>query len=853
MKKLLLACLATLLSIAAFAQTGTVKGRIVDGANGEGLVGANVVLKDKIAVGAMTDINGNFTINNVEAGKQIFVVSFIGFIPKEVEATVKAGSVTDLGSINVAADAIGLKEVEVMASIAQDRKTPVAVSTVKADFIEAKIGSQEFPEILKTTPGVYVTRQGGGFGDASLRMRGFNSENVAVMINGVPVNDMENGRVYWSNWAGMTDVTRFTQVQRGLGASKVAVPSIGGTMNIITKTTDAEKGGSVFYGVGNNGYSKKAISFSTGLTDDNWAVTLLGAHVEGEGWADATSFEGYSYFLNVSKMINDQHQISFTGFGAPQWHGQRQSRLTIADYRLAPQGIRYNPDWGYLNGQVVNVEDNFYHKPQFSLNHYWTMSDRTELSTAAYASIGTGGGGGTGGNTAKFAYRNGNAFSPIDLDRIYAENVARADLGSETILRASRNDHKWYGVLSSLNHELNENINLMGGLDFRYYKGEHFQEVTNLLGGNYYVDKANINNPINIVREGDIFSYHNDGIVLWEGAFAQAEYALDRVSAFVSLAASNTSYKRIDYFNYLDTDPQQETEFVNFFGYSGKGGVNYNLTERHNIFANAGYFERAPFMNSVFLRNQNIINEQAENQKITSFELGYGYRSSIFSANVNAYRTQWNDRSFVRRYFGAQGEDVFANILGVNALHQGIELDFNYRPVSKLRITGMASFGDWTWLNNVENVEVFDANQNLLATIDIFIAGLKVGDAAQTTAALSADYEIVKDFTIGTTYNYYGNLYADYEPTDRANAEYAGFQSWKMPDFHLFDLNMAYNVEVAGLKASIYGNVNNLFNVEYLSDAVDNDSRTGYQYDAATAGVYYGIGRTWTLGTKVRF
>lgn len=128
-----------------------------------------------------------------------------------------------------------------VADIAKDRKTPVAVSTIKEAQIVERLGNQEFPEILNSTPSVYTTKGGGGFGDGRINLRGFANENIAVMVNGMPVNDMENGQVYWSNWAGMSDVTSAMQVQRGLGASKLAIASVGGTINILTRAADKEK------------------------------------------------------------------------------------------------------------------------------------------------------------------------------------------------------------------------------------------------------------------------------------------------------------------------------------------------------------------------------------------------------------------------------------------------------------------------------------------------------------------------------------------------------------------------------------------------------------------------------------
>jgi outer membrane cobalamin receptor len=133
-----------------------------------------------------------------------------------------------------------------------DETTPVAYTNVSKEEMEVRLGSQDIPMILNTTPSVYATQQGGGAGDARINVRGFNQRNVAVMINGVPQNDMENGWVYWSNWDGMADVTSNVQVQRGLGASNLAVASVGGTINVRSSAADMEKGYGFKQEIGND-------------------------------------------------------------------------------------------------------------------------------------------------------------------------------------------------------------------------------------------------------------------------------------------------------------------------------------------------------------------------------------------------------------------------------------------------------------------------------------------------------------------------------------------------------------------------------------------------------------------------
>ena len=878
-----------LVSFASFSQT-MVKGTLVDAQTGEVLIGASVVVEGT-TIGTATALDGSFKIT-VPSGEQKLILSYVGYIEvvKDITAT---GEEVDLGKVVLESDAVNLNEVKVVASVAVARETPVAISTIQPQQIAEKLGTKEYPEILKSTPGIYATKQGGAFGDSRVNIRGFDQRNTATMINGVPVNDMENGWVYWSNWAGLADVTRSMQVQRGLGASKVAVPSLGGTINILTKTTDAKKGGNVFSTVGSDGYSKYGFTVSTGLNEKGWAATISLAKSSGDGYIDGTQFESYSYFANISKRINDKHSLAFSIFGAPQWHGQRDnSKQSIETFE--EKGIRYNPDWGYKNGEIYYYEKNKYHKPQAILNHFYTINENTSLITSVYASIGTGYGSGGYGNTSLFDERREDQ---INFDYVVDQNVAAGTAGSEAIMRTSNNNHHWYGLISSFNKSIG-NLELMVGLDGRYYIGEHYREVTDLLGGQYFIDEEiDVNNYNKVVRVGDKIGYYDDGHVGWAGIFAQAEYTLDKLNAFISLSVSDKSYKRVDYFNYFNDDlidqlngsvalqneykmtldgnltdtpvfdeamKGQESDWVNFLGYMIKGGANYNLTDNHNIFFNTGYFERQPDFDAIFKEYKNIINEDAVNEKVFSFELGYGYRSSILSANLNGYYTKWSDKTISKSvpYQDAVTggtEYGFANILGMDALHMGVELDFVAKPISKLEISGFVSLGDWKWLNNVEGVEVYDNTQSLIKTYNFYMKDVHVGDAAQTTAGLGIDYEMLNGLTIGLDYNYYDNIYADFDIEDRTTDYGENPDSWKLPYYNLVDMNLRYNFNISDLKATLYCNVDNLFDTKYISDALGGFNKVPVGYEDTiqegwrATSVFYGWGRSWSVGLKVRF
>ncbi len=893
LKKLLLILLLAGITSTSFSQA-FVKGVVVDATNNEKLAGASVVVKGTTS-GVSTDINGGFSLSLI-AGKKTVVVQFIGYTAKEFEVTAKDGETTDLGNILLASDQISIDEVKVFASVAVSRKTPVALSKIEPLQIEEKLGTQEFPEVLKSTPGVYATKGGGGFGDSRINLRGFDAANTAVMINGVPVNDMEWGGVYWSNWAGLSDVTRSMQVQRGLGASKVASPSLGGSINIVTRSTDAAKGGSVSYGIGSDGYTKVGFAISTGLTEKNWAITLLGSKTQGNGYVQGTEFESYSYFVNISKRINDHHQLSFTAFGAPQWHNQRNGgdKLTIAQWQMQPMKYRYNASYGFdMNGQRKTSSLNVYNKPQFSLNHFWTINPTTSLSTAVYASIGDGYG--TSGQSYNSADRNAwygstngipnstfalsdgttlNLRTPdgsYDYGSIFALNKA-SSTGSKLVMSKSINSHRWYGFLSTFSTKIANIIDFYGGLDFRYYKGTHTNVITDLYGGNFFIDPTS--RPLVTDQSfktkklgvGDVLYRDYDGFVVSEGAFAQAEYNKNGLSSFISTSLSRTSNWRYDRF-YYDKD-QAKSKTANFWGYCVKGGANYNFNDQHNVFANIGVISRAPFFSGgafVSSTTSNMINPGAINEKAFSSEVGYGFRSKYLSGNLNLYRTLWKDKTIVRSLNASDGSSLVMNVSGVDALHKGIELDFISKPIKNLEITGMISLGDWKWDNNgkgllftsagapynsKDGVEV-PAGDPSQTKMNVNLKGIRVGNSAQTTAALGLKYEMVKGFNLGLDANYFGRNYSNYSiaSTGATVPENLNFkQPWMIPAATIFDLNASYRFKMGTFDATFVGNINNLFNAEYITDAND-----GSTHDWTTATVFYGFGRTFSGTLKIKF
>jgi len=891
----LLVAVLSVFSAAAFAQT-TVRGQLVDSETGEPLVGAAVMIEGT-SQGTVTDIDGYFKQSVAQGGTLLF--KYVGFKDLKKKITQKGASV-DLGTIKMEPDAVMLADVTITSSIAVARKTPVAVSTIDPVFIEEKLGTQEFPEILKSTPGIYATKDGGGFGDSKINIRGFKSENSAMMVNGVPMNGMENNKVYWSNWSGLSDVTRSIQVQRGLGAAKVASPAVGGSINIITKTTEAKKGGSVSYAMGNDGYNKILFNLSSGLSKDGWAFSLLGAKTWGDGYIQGTEFEGYTWFVSIAKRFNDNHQLSLTAFGAPQWHNQRsnQNGLSIKEWQRVKQYMgedspyKYNSTFGYRHGQSYNSSKNSYHKPQISLNHLWQIDQKSSLSTALYVSIGRGDGyRGTGDSTYSNSwYGSTNGLvntqfrrpdGTFDYDAVETMNAASTN-GSKMVMSKMMNNHLWYGLLSTYTTKFGENFDFYGGIDFRYYKGLHQDILTDLFGGTYFIDSYNrknvtaennpavggnssyINQKLNV---GDVLRRDYDGFVMYEGVFAQLEYNQDKLSAFISGGASNTGYWRYDRMYYSKDKAKSSTK--NYLGGNIKGGANYNLTENHNVFVNAGYINRAPMFDTSFINSQTSHdrNPDAKNEKIMSFELGYGYRSRFFTANLNGYYTRWMDKALYDSGTTADGLRWAMNMTGANADHWGVEFDFVAKPLNWLDITGMFSWGDWRW-GGVASGYLFDSQGQMLQNTrgdvvtdmanaeqyqyQIDMDNVSVGGSAQTTAALGLGVRPVKGLRLGVDWNFFSRNFADYDINANVatqNEPYVIGSPWKIPSYSTFDLSAGYTFDFGKIRATLSGNVNNVLDQEYIADARDGST---HDWESATR-VLYGFGRTYSVRLKFNF
>jgi len=900
MKQFLIGLLMVFTTMTGYSQ---ISGTVIDEEANQPLPGATVVIKGT-QIGTTTDFDGLFSISEAKSG-DILVITFIGFDAAEEEAydgmeVVLQTALNQLSEVVVTSGVI---------DVAKVRETPVAVSAISVSEITLKTGNLEFPEIMNKTPGVYATKQGGGYGDSRISLRGFDQRNTSFLINGQPVNDMENGWVYWSNWQGLTDVASGIQIQRGLGASRLAVPSVGGTVSIFTKAASKSQGGKVLQMIGNDGYKKTGVSYNTGKNEKGWASSFLLSRWEGDGYVYNTSGEGYTYFAAVGYAPEGSaHELNFSFLGAGQWHHQRDVWVSIRDYQnFGSEGIdqRWNSNGGTLNGEEFSMRRNFYNKPLATFNWDWEINSNLKLATSLYGSAGRGGGTGPRGNN----YRNGvsdilpfrkdltehylengrgsrDANGFIDFDAVVANNQATTEgytgdiggyegllIGSNgfrdsnvnrevLVRRASMNSHNWVGGISNLEGQFGK-FKTSIGVDLRSYTGYHYRTLNHLMGLDGYYSTGNRNSAGQIIEttveaspfkntglNGPKIDYYNVGKVGWQGLNTMVEYGGDKLTAVVQAGLSNQAFQRIDYFDQVGNP---ESEVQNQGGGYIKGGANFNIDEKQNVFFNTGFISRQPQFGAVFPNYANEINPDLQNEEITSFELGYGFAANDFSFNINAYTTTWGNRFVQRNLSNQQGVDGSAQFKNIDVVHNGIEFEGKYRLSNATKFKGMLSIGDWRYTKDFE-AELFDDQQQSIGTGTLYLKDAKVGDAAQFTANIGVDQRITKNISMDLDYRFVDGLYADYSITDSefTNPDNAG--ALKLPSYGLFDLGVTGKI---GNGWTIRANINNLLDETYIAESNSNihasDASTTWNGVDTRNSVWFGFGRTWNASLTYRF
>ncbi|MCR8667014.1 TonB-dependent receptor [Aestuariibaculum sp. M13] len=920
-KKLLMSFLGFFSVFITFAQQTIITGSVKDGVSFNPIPDVTISV-EKTILSAQTDAKGKFVFSgNVPLGEQMLNVSKPGYITKRFPIVVNENRTVDLSDI----------------TLDVDMTTSEGLFTITLSDDELNddtSGADNISGLLMSSLDVFQRTAAFEFSSSFFRVRGLDSDNGSVLINGVEMNKMYNGRPQWSNWGGLNDVVRNQELTTGLTPSAYNFGGVLGTTNINTRATNYRPGGQLTYSSSNRSYTNRLMaSYSTGLMDGGWAMTVMLSRRWGnEGYQDATLYDSNSLFASIEKVINDKHSINFTSIYAPNRRG-KSAPNTQEVFDL--KGIKYNEYWGWQEGEKRNSRIKEVEEPILMLNHYWDISSKTTLNTNIGYQFGKTGNsrldyGGTRLNDDGFPVGGGSNPSPayyqklpsfwlglddgpnytnaylaeqeflndgqIDWNSLYQTNLENIGNYSTYALYEDRNDDKQWTFNSILNSELNENIVLNASVNYKKLKSENFAEIIDLLGGNGFLNvdsfdgfQFDLQNPNRIAIEGDKFKYNYNLYANVLSGYAQAQFKYNKIDFYVAGSISKTDYQREGlYDNEANTgNSLGKGEKLDFTGIGAKGGFTYKFTGKHLFDANAGYITRAPSLRNTFSNarvNNNIVPDITE-EKITSFDASYIFRSPTIKARVTGFYIKTEDANEISFYYAdgvtgfTESSEFVSEILqGIDKKHLGVETGIEAQVTPTIKLKGAASIGQYT----------YDNNPNLILTADAATApqgpasmkDYKVAGGPQGAYSVGFEYRDPDYWWFGATANFFTNTYVDISPLNRTANFYKdpvdglpfndydediarellkqeqfddymvvnliGGKSWKIDDYYVGFFASIGNVLDKEYKTGGFEQ-GRAANYRELRDDVNNDTRVfGPKY-------WYGRGANYFLNLYFRF
>lgn len=621
-------------------------------------------------------------------------------------------------------------------------------------------------------------------------------------------------------------------------------------------------------------------------------VYAIGAPQEHGQRRFASNIAAYSTDFARGLGYNDD-QINSTASGANAG-ALRQGPINAGynyNQNVAPVNPAYDGRQFYWDGThrrqeggFISESVNYFHKPQANLNWYSTLSDALKLSTVFYYSGGRGGGSGTlnnGSSSAAFA-RYANTVpgygSNINWDATIASNAGSVNAtgGAKTagrslgILRNSVNNQDQYGIVSKLSYDYSDAIKMTTGVDWRTAEIAHFREVRDLLGGQYYLptaaqasqfwaDGANTQ-----LRLGDQVDYYNTNTVDWLGLFLQSQYDKGPITTFGVYGYSFVEYGYEDHFR-RTTVSSNDTFKLNsgrIDGHQVKGGFQYAFSDNLRAYVNAGWVSKVPIFDGAINDIVGQFVKKQQNETFKSAEVGVRFTTADRKFNISAsyYHTQWDDRTISVTYESA---DTITYQYGVSSNYSGLELEGAWKPNKRVRFDLAASYGNWYYTDDVDNVEQYAIStgaQNTAFSGKLYAADLKVGDSPQTQLAASVTAYPARGLSAKLLWRWYDRYWSDYTSESRTlSTDHA--QPWQIPAYSIFDLHLSYDLpfKFQSVDTSVFLHVFNLFDKEYISDATDESSfeAVGLNltslHSAQRAEVFFGPPITFNAGIHVKF
>ncbi|MGM9673416.1 MAG: TonB-dependent receptor [Bacteroidaceae bacterium] len=578
-------------------------------------------------------------------------------------------------------------------------------------FTESQLGEDEDMTqnviMMNSNSNVYTSNVGYLWSPVRFKFRAYSSQYSDIYMNGVQVNNLENGQFNYSTIGGMNDATRNQDAATPFEVNAFGMSSIGGSSNYDFRASNYAAGNKVTLSGLNRNYTLRAMyTYGTGLTKKGWA--FFGT--VGYRWAnmntaavDGTFYNSLGYFLSAQKVINENHSLNLATWGNPTERAQ-QGASTDEAYWLA-NDRQYNPYWGYQNGEkrASRVVNNY--EPSVLLTWDYKINERMKLTTSAftkYAKYSSTRLNYNGQNPAPDYWKNFPSYNydvwsntgtadeyaaweksrdywmssirhrQIDFDKLYFANQQLNTTGHDAVywIEAKHNDHLANSLGSTFDWSIDNSTKFQVGLQLANNKGYHYSTMEDLLGGAYFHNvntyaqgryasndselQYDLNNPNGVVREGDKMRYDYD--IISQNAKAWASFVKDKGIShnYLSVKMGATRMWRNGHMLNGFYDPAKGWAKNASYGKSGKAhfldggfkvGSTLNLGKGNSISMGVGYEARAPRA-SVAFESPEMNNNFVPNlkkEKIFSAELGYALNCSWARLNLTGYYTHTYD------------------------------------------------------------------------------------------------------------------------------------------------------------------------------------------------------------------
>lgn len=827
----LLLSLLLMATTTAFAQDGGIRGKVVS-REGRAALGNVKVVVEPSGITVTTDDEGRFMIENLPKGD--YQLRFETPDYEELDLTVRVDKLMkDLRAVILAPDMQEGIDDSIFAEFDSDLATD----------------AQSLPSSLGASKDVFNNIASYKFSEMRFNVRGYDSQYTDIYLNGIRFNDALTGYGPWSLWSGLNDATRNQENVSGLTPTDFGIGGIGGMTNINARASQMRQGFRASVVNANSMYRfRLMLSYASGALDSGWSYAFsFSTRQGGNSYVDGVYYNSYAYFGSVEKLlgIRQNHRLGLTLLAAPTERGAQQASTNEA-YQLFGDNY-YNPNVGYQDGKLRNARVRNTHEPIVMLTYNWEIDERTRLSSAASLRFGYNG-------YSALTWKDGPDPRPdyyralpsyqyfrwaqsdtpestetylqnaeeirrtwtgrMDWDKFYqtnyqtdpaaAEGMASAPAGSHfsnTIVEERHTDQLDFNFVANVSHTFRNNTRLVGGLKLRINRTEYFDEVKDLLGGDFWLDvdkfaQRDLGESViayqndlayyekyghaKLATKGDKISYDYYANLRDARLWALYGFSYENFTGEVGAELGYSAMWRDGLWRkgLFPNDSYGDSETLDYFTYRVKGSFAYRFSGAHALTANITMIQDAPKFQSAFVsaRTRNQVTPGLSSEKIFGAELSYDLNLPYIKARLSGYYTHMSDLSKVISFYD-DTENSFTNFAmsGIDKRYYGLELGVQVPIWNGISFNGAVSWGDYRYTSNPHFVQIADNSATVRLESQVYWKNFHVESTPELAVNLGLNYRGPHSWFASVDCNIYSGDYLSMNPFYRTGAAIASY------------------------------------------------------------------------------